>query len=97
MSERSTLVITFTGKHEAITDAHVVIAIGNTDTIYWKIARSIPDDYFKDVRTPILAERKAEICGFRFQKYIGVVFTKKNTYILVTLVLPKVIYMSIKT
>jgi hypothetical protein len=26
-----------------------------------------------------------------------VVFTKKNTYILVTLVLPKVIYISIKT
>jgi hypothetical protein len=27
--------------------AHVVIGIGNTDNIYWKIARSIPDD-FKD-------------------------------------------------
>jgi hypothetical protein len=47
MSESSTLVITFTGNHEAITDAHVVIGIGNTDNIYWKIARSIPDD-FKD-------------------------------------------------
>jgi hypothetical protein len=75
MSEASTLVITFTGKHEAITDAHVVIGIGNTDNIYWKIARSIPDE-FKYARTPILAERKAELCGFRFQKYIGLVITK---------------------
>jgi hypothetical protein len=56
MSESSTLVITFTGNHEAITDAHVVIGIGNTDNIYWKIARSIPDD-FKDARTPIRAEK----------------------------------------